>query len=302
MVLDAGARGDLFSPIDEVDASERTVIRVEPDPNAEIRGQADHVLRSALWSRAGQLDLHLTAAPTCSSIHPPDARLVDGFEPVIGRRARHIVDVVEVECVSLDAAVAADGVPSPDLIKLDIHGSELEALEGAGAALRDTVVAVLVECWPVRLHRGQASMGALHGLLEDSGFMLVDAALGRWPRTTRGGVLRSRGQVVQMELLYLVDALGDRAAGFQRERLLKLVAVADLFGHSALAEQMMEAADSAGVLARGDAERIEATLRCRHRPSRWDPMRARLARRLAPPLSRFGAELSVHDASRTTTP
>jgi FkbM family methyltransferase len=260
------------------------VIAFEPDRAARVLDEEDQVtvVQGALWSRAEEVPLHVTHEPTCSSVHPPDLRLVAGFSDPVGRAARTVERVEHVPGVALDDVVAESNLPEPDLIKLDIHGSEWEALTGARRCLRDSVVAVLVECWPVRIHSGQHSFGETHQLLEESGFMLFDVDVGRWPRRHDGhsGRLASRPQATQFEAFYMLDLLGDRAGTVPRERLLMTAAVAELFGHGAYAQQVAHAGRDAGVLTQEESETVSRLVTARDHVSGWQWIRSKIAGRI----------------------
>jgi hypothetical protein len=57
------------------------------------------------------------------------------------------------------------------LLKLDIQGFELEALEGIGCCL-DKIVAIELEMTLVPMYRGEASVGRVLVTLENMGFKL----------------------------------------------------------------------------------------------------------------------------------
>ena len=67
---------------------------------------------------------------------------------------------MEVEVVCLDDWVYRDGEAAPALVKLDIEGGELQALEGMARLLREARPHVLVE-----LHGPEAGGGVRQRLL-----------------------------------------------------------------------------------------------------------------------------------------
>jgi FkbM family methyltransferase len=56
------------------------------------------------------------------------------------------VESRKIPCVRLDSYAEKEGLPKPDLIKLDTRGSELEILQGAERLL-PSATAILCECW-----------------------------------------------------------------------------------------------------------------------------------------------------------
>ena len=88
---------------------------------------------------------------------------------------------LEVDVVAIDALVATGDLPPPDLMKLDVEGAELAALEGARAALR-TSAPVLV----VAVH-GSSKADRCIGLLEGLGYVV--SWLGSGPRDGLGELI-----------------------------------------------------------------------------------------------------------------
>jgi FkbM family methyltransferase len=101
----------------------------------------------------------------------------------------------------LDDVVCAQSLPQPDIIKLDIQGFELEALRGAGAALRGAR-AIISEVSFVELYHGQCLFCDLVGFLAEHGFSL--SALGG--RTILGKPL------LQADALFVAEAAGSQLA------------------------------------------------------------------------------------------
>lgn len=126
------------------------VFAFEPDPgnfrllvrNLAANGYANvDARRVAVWSDHGRRRLHLR------DDHHGDHRL---YDPGDGREAS-----LEVETVALDRALAGEGPFR--VVKMDIQGSELEALRGMVGLLAASPEVVLVtELWP----RGLRAAGA----------------------------------------------------------------------------------------------------------------------------------------------
>ena len=82
-------------------------------------------------------------------------------------------DTIEVDCTTLDQALG--DLPDFTIAKLDLEGSEIDALDGAGRLLGDANPAVWIVEWNVGLigKRGH-SPAELIGRLESHGFRLVE--------------------------------------------------------------------------------------------------------------------------------
>jgi FkbM family methyltransferase len=269
VIVDGGARGSIFHPVVHIPPEHRTLVRFEPDETAPFAGESDeHVIRAALWSEPAHVQLHITRGPACSSIYPPDKRVLSGFIDELGLPAREVDRRLSVPATSIDAALSDAGLPGADFIKLDIHSAEYEALLGARQALTSTTVGVLVECWPLAIHTGQHSFAELDQLMQGAGFVPFDIAVGAWPRkppvSTR---YASRAQSVQLEILYLLDASGSRVSRFDSERVAMLIAFAELFGHVTYALQVVRDAAACEILSEQDSNEITTELtRLNHMP------------------------------------
>lgn len=115
--------------------------------------------------------LHVTRHPGCTSLFAPDPQVVDLFQSIAAADPGgnfHVVAAHRVRTVRLD-----DISPpvAPDLVKLDIQGSELEVLRhGRGTLSCATVVETEVLFVP--LYRGQPLAGDVMTFLAGEGFWL----------------------------------------------------------------------------------------------------------------------------------
>ena len=249
VVVDGGSRGRLFAPLDRVPADRLRVARFDPEPAVTVEARAtDLPFLAGLWQDATAQTLHVAREPSTSSIYPPDERVLRQYQDRIGWPPRATVSRPTVPCVSIDAAFREAGLPGPDFIKLDIHSAEYEALIGAETALRETAVACLVEAWPMPIHRGQHTAAECEVLLNRAGFVLFEhQERHAWPR--QGGAGYSKPQLVCLESLYFRDVLGTpELATWPAARLLKAVALADLYGHIDYALQLLDAGRDAATL------------------------------------------------------
>ncbi|MGR3433964.1 MAG: FkbM family methyltransferase [Shimia sp.] len=241
IVVDGGAAGRLSEPFASV-ADVVRAYRFEPRGTdaVEIAAGADDPSRpgeayveGGLWSGPGTRRLHVARDPSTSSIYPPDLDYLERFDPRIGRPPRETVATPDVAVTSIDAAVAAGHMPRPDIVKLDIHSAEYEALEGAAAALPG-VYAVLVETWHAPVHAGQRLHCDIERRLIDAGFSLAALKPATcWHHWDGTGVnWADRTQRVGSEALFLREdaAPADR---------IRLALVADLFGYSTLALRLI---------------------------------------------------------------
>jgi FkbM family methyltransferase len=76
----------------------------------------------------------------------------------------------QVEVTTLDRDVADFGLPAPDLIKIDIEGWELEALQGAGETLAAYHPALFLEMHGETMREKQRKASAIVAFLCDAGY------------------------------------------------------------------------------------------------------------------------------------
>lgn len=120
----------------------------------------------AIGPRAKSARMHVMTPNDSSSLLAPTARQLTIFRG----SARNGTTTVSLS--PLDAFVDACDLPQPALLKLDVQGFELEALEGC-ASLLDRFDAVYVECSFERLYADQALAHEVLAHLHGQGFRLA---------------------------------------------------------------------------------------------------------------------------------
>jgi FkbM family methyltransferase len=169
VVVDAGARIGTFAAKTSVAVgAEGRVIAIEPEPrnfaclqkNIEANRLTNvTAIRKMLWSRAQSLDLIRSGNPSSHSAFR------DAF---YGSTS----ESVSVEADTLDNILEGLGIGSVDFIKMDIEGSEIEALKGMAKTLQSQVQLAIAAYHPVD---GQSAHEIVIPQLEQLGF---DVTLG----------------------------------------------------------------------------------------------------------------------------
>ena len=121
--------------------------------------------RTAIGPHAGPTQMHVMRPDDCSSLLAPTAR-----QSAIFRGSGHH-GTTTVALAPLDVHLSARELAPPSLLKLDVQGFELEALEGC-ARLLDRFAAVYVECSFEHLYAGQALADEVLAHLAERGFGL----------------------------------------------------------------------------------------------------------------------------------
>ena len=210
---DVGARGGidpLFAPFAfAVDA-----VGFEPDPEAfpSLRPtgawRSERFYETAIGAASGRATLNIPTDPAGASFLDHD--------PAVGRRygLGALFDVqqrLEIGLLSMDDAVAALGIPAPNLLKLDVEGLELDILRGGTTQIAG-LAAVKAEVSFIAQRRNQPLAHEMIAFMGERGFCLagiVGPALWRtkpWapdPYLVRTDRPYSRGRLAQADLLFL---------------------------------------------------------------------------------------------------
>jgi FkbM family methyltransferase len=176
IVLDVGARWGAenawwrLSPLAKL-------IGFEPDASEcerlnALHGDrhADEYVPLALSDSCGTATLYVTSEPACSSLYPPDERLVERYPDLADIRPSR---EVAVSSVTLDAWIDTrpEALDAMAFMKLDVQGAELKVLRGASRVLGKCAgVEVEVEFNP--MYRGQPLFAEVDALLRSAGFSL----------------------------------------------------------------------------------------------------------------------------------
>jgi FkbM family methyltransferase len=106
----------------------------EPDPrvHAKLNAKAEgdslaHVQQLAVSDRNAELEFHVTGASEMNSLLVPLPGSADA--------ATQVLEKIKVQSVTLDDFSAQRGIARIDLLKMDIQGAEIHALEGAKGLL-----------------------------------------------------------------------------------------------------------------------------------------------------------------------
>jgi FkbM family methyltransferase len=146
VVVDAGARVGAFAmKISRAVGEDGRVLAIEPEPrsfallmkNIRANGIRNIVaVQKALWSEPEELNLFLSGNGASHSIYPG---------PFYGSTG----DSIRVQASTLDDILKGHEMASVDFIKMDIEGSEIEALKGMKRALGSRVHLAIAAYHPV---------------------------------------------------------------------------------------------------------------------------------------------------------
>ncbi len=316
IVLDVGARWGAekawwrLSPLAKL-------IGFEPDASECARLNAlhgdcrtDEYIPLALSDSCGPATLYVTSEPACSSLYPPDERLVDRYPDLACIRPER---EVSVSGVTLDAWIDTrpETFDAIAFMKVDVQGAELKILRGASHALEKCAgIEVEVEFNPI--YRGQPLFGEVDALLRSAGFSLwrlsdlchyAESCEGR-PRglgTTHYGGLdavfeEGDGRLYWANALYLRDYADlPLDGGFIRTSLwltALMEARRDLAGAYACLERLLRLATNLGDAERHAIRNHQAAMSSRQATHRTRKALKDEINRLAQENTRLRAELA----------
>ncbi|GAB4343829.1 MAG: hypothetical protein Kow0089_19930 [Desulfobulbaceae bacterium] len=149
-----------FEPLRE--SYETGVKRMKDDPGIRL-------LNLAVSDRTGRIPLYRNQDVLTSSTIPAaeTGTYVDALTKT--------VECVEVESVTIDDFCRQENIPSIDILKLDIQGAELAALQGASSLLDSHKIRLLfVEVEFMEIYRGQPLFHDVAAFLTGKGYSLYD--------------------------------------------------------------------------------------------------------------------------------
>jgi len=154
-LIDVGARWGIGSRWNElVDVA--SMLCFDPDSEECARLNASspanvRYLPFGLAEQNGDLVLHVTRGPACSSIYPPSHAIYDNYPCLDFMRP---AAKTTIHCRRLDEVIEEERFGVVDAIKVDTQGSELPILRGATTALRGSLF-VEIEVEFNALYEGQ---------------------------------------------------------------------------------------------------------------------------------------------------
>jgi FkbM family methyltransferase len=242
-LVDAGARGALDPPWAGLPADVLHVVGFEPDERECERLNAAaqpgrRYLPVALWSDEREVDVHVAATASCSSVLPPNAPLLARYAPA-HVDPRDTTAIASYPARPLDAVLSQHGLRC-DVLKVDVQGAEGEVLRGARETLRDQIDVAIVETWTTEVHAGQLLTGDVLALARAAGLSLFDVSVAAaWGRRSTGELdLAGKHQVVGLDLLFVRDP-ADWPVGAPLPRRVRCAAVAEAFGFPDVALELV---------------------------------------------------------------
>jgi len=141
----------------------------EQEVNSLIsENKQEQFIPQVLGARKGYGNLYITQDPACSSLYPPDDKLIRN-RPTLG--VTKLVSTKKVEISTLDDWAQRKKIPGIDFMKLDVQEAELDVLQGAEKALQ-SVRMLEVEVEFNQIYHGAPLFGDIDRFLRQQGFSL----------------------------------------------------------------------------------------------------------------------------------
>ncbi len=166
VVLDLGAYSALSSiAFSKAVGATGKVVALEPDP-INFWAATYNIARNSQHNGLQNIQL----LPAAVADHPGVLQFSSessGGSSLTSIVGRHRGTVIDVDCVTLQGLVDAQGLDKVDFIKMDIEGSELPVILGSGEFLRHYKPRLIIETHPVR---GINTYGPIREFLESLGY------------------------------------------------------------------------------------------------------------------------------------
>ena len=266
LILDGGARDAHADPRWSVlDPARLRLYGFEPDKpeveklNSESkqRGLDFQYFDGALWSRATGVTFYENKSPGGGSCYPQNTDLTHRWkfenhtDLFLSRDIFYPVGETQWRTTSLDDWSKSTGIADLDFMKLNVQGAELEILKGASTLL-DSVLGVMTEISFVESYRNRPFFSDIDAFLRANNFAFFDLIglhyMGRAtsPVTTRHlpGLYPLWGQLIEAHGVYFKDPIDMEARGvsvlhFDRNKLLKLACLSEIFGQIEYAFELL---------------------------------------------------------------
>lgn len=150
----------------------------------------------ALSDEEGIVELNIAQSPGITSLFAPDKNLTEMFPAESAINA-----VKKVETVTIDNWVKRKGDLPIQLMKFDIQGGELKALQGAANVLKTSTLLIYTEILFNPLYQGGALYSDIDLFLRKSGFILYDIFKPRYHK--KGQLLWANAIFVHAERMRL---------------------------------------------------------------------------------------------------
>lgn len=255
ILYDLGAAGGTPPPFVFLE-EELPIVTFEPEPNAEVTGNA---INCPLAVGPQNLKtLYVNRRPTTSSLLRANKPYVDRYDfirqfPGQGDIFETLKEI-EIETSPLDIIVNNRSLPRPDFLKIDTQGLTYEVIEGAKETIGSSVLGMQIEVEFSECYKGQKTFGAIHELLYSMGFEIFDVSnINRWYFRTDNEIARPKGQHTFCDLTYFrkLEEVGGDIVSYEA-MLKKLIGLLLMFDFNDAAMAYLERGVKQNIISQTD--------------------------------------------------
>lgn len=229
-----------------------TIIGFDADETACEAANAEFGERNEPWNEfhfpyaiaqeQGNATLYVTKAPMCSSLYPPNEKLLSLFprlQPLVSMEK-----TLDVATINLDEFCKAEEIAKIQFLQVDVQGAELQVLKGATDMLSAEVLAAQLEVGFSPLYKDQPLFGDIDQYMRSKGFVLFDfESVGREVRRQELFSRKRCGQILWADAIYLRDPWQLDSSSFllqDPQKLFELACIADLLELTDYALSLLE--------------------------------------------------------------
>lgn len=231
IIVDVGSTGGLsplWSNIEEI----VLCYTFDPDSRAvKSLHKYIKIFNCALWSSKRKLNLHLTKFPDASSIYHPNNEFLKSF---LNYNDHHVEKIVKIHTKKMDDVFLNE--KSPDFIKIDTEGADLEILKGSKFNLENNILGIQSEVQFIERNIGSPLFGEIHDFLLKKGFWIMDLKKESWIRKNSLYRANSKPQLIWGDAIYMIsddEALKRGSKMSNNDRtffLVKIILISLIYG------------------------------------------------------------------------
>jgi FkbM family methyltransferase len=178
------------------------LITFEPNPRANISDEQDTInFPIGLWSSKQNRPLFVTAHPDSSSLCKINREVFQDFQIQDGSQ---VVSQVDIALDTLDSCLEKRAELSPQFLKIDVEGGDLEVMRGSEKALSTTVVGLRTEAVLLPLWEDAPQLWEVDTYLRKKGFILFNIGKVHWIRNNGLFGYTSQPQLIWGDAVYFI--------------------------------------------------------------------------------------------------
>jgi len=204
----------------------------DPDKRAENQEDKDSkIFKTGLWSHQCVKQIYLTKFPSASSVFKPNDALLKNF---LNFDCHEVIQIESIEMEALDSILINE--ITPDFIKIDTEGADLEIINGSSRAIRTSVIGLQVEVQFIERNIDSPMFSDIDSNLREKGYWLMDLKKQSWIRANNVYGITSTPQLIWADAVYMISDFEakrrcqDISHSEKKLFLSKLVSISLVFG------------------------------------------------------------------------